>query len=308
MSAAPSVHVVGVSHVDVTVRGHEEWRTPGNGTIRTATALSSLGLRTSIQTCIGADNDGSVLLHHLLDANITIPPGCLTTDPTSTITRSIDTSGRKTRTRHLHLALPTTPIPPAGAVCFGSASTFAGPTAAIVLRLAADASAAGAATFLDTHTHPDLVNHDDARTALRNLLPVVDVLRMSRKDAAWLFPGEHPADIARRLAKSGPTLVMFTLGLHGTVLATANRHVRIGSTPTRPQHDDLTARLITAALGRGLDDLRMRDLRAIGAFCNDTKAARRDPNPVRPHAATPLPLSLVASVMARPIRPEPLRS
>src|SRR5207245_10577704 len=59
------------------------------------------------------------------------------------------------------------------------------------------------------------------RADLEGWLPSVDLVKVSRADLAWLYPGEPPEPVARRWLSYGPALVVVTRGPDGSSAFTA---------------------------------------------------------------------------------------
>lgn len=69
---------------------------------------------------------------------------------------------------------------------------------------------------LDPNVRPDLVG--DRAGYLRRLadwVSLVDLVKVSRADLAWLYPGQPPEQVARQWLTTGPVLVVVTLGAEG---------------------------------------------------------------------------------------------
>jgi fructokinase len=75
---------------------------------------------------------------------------------------------------------------------------------------------------LDPNVRPNVIG--DRLAYLKRLegwLPSVDLVKVSRADLAWLYPGEPLEPVARRWLSYGPALVVVTLGPDGSAAFTA---------------------------------------------------------------------------------------
>ncbi|MEQ8967360.1 MAG: carbohydrate kinase [Azospirillaceae bacterium] len=69
---------------------------------------------------------------------------------------------------------------------------------------------------LDPNIRPTLIPDKAAFTRrLEGWLPLVDIVKVSRADLDWLYPGEDWRAIAARWREAGPALVVVTLGADG---------------------------------------------------------------------------------------------
>ena len=102
---------------------------------------------------------------------------------------------------------------------------------AATVRAAELARAAGARVAFDTNLRLNLWSEDDARSALTEILPLVDIVFPSIEDAAALFGTDSVNAICDRFRTEGADLVVLTLGEKGAVVADANEQVNIAPVP-----------------------------------------------------------------------------
>lgn len=75
---------------------------------------------------------------------------------------------------------------------------------------------------LDPNVRPNVIGDRDAYVKrLEAWLPSVDLVKVSRADLAWLYPGEPLEPVARRWLSYGPALVVVTRGPDGSTAFTA---------------------------------------------------------------------------------------
>lgn len=67
------------------------------------------------------------------------------------------------------------------------------------------------------------------RARLDNLLPMVDVVKVSEEDLAHLYPGADPATACREWQARGPALIVLTLGPAGAIAFSAGATARCSS-------------------------------------------------------------------------------
>ena len=99
----------------------------------------------------------------------------------------------------------------------GSISLLRGSTPATVIA-ACERMRGRALLSLDPNLRPSLILDEPAyRATLETLFGLVDVIKVSAADLAWLAPGRDVADVADDLLDRGPALVAVTLGEHGVL-------------------------------------------------------------------------------------------
>ena len=99
----------------------------------------------------------------------------------------------------------------------GSISLLRGSTPATVLA-ACERMRGRALLSLDPNLRPSLVRDEPAyRAILETLFGLVDVIKVSAADLAWLAPGRDVAAVAVELLDRGPALVAVTLGGAGVL-------------------------------------------------------------------------------------------
>ena len=168
----------------------------------------------------------------------------------------------------------------------------------------------------DPNVRPSVVGDLDAwRARLDELLPHVDLLKISAEDAETLYPGIDPRALARDWLSRGPRLVVVTRGGDGALAMTARQEVerpgrKVGVVDTVGAGDTFQAALLAGLAWGGtvsgdalaaleadaLDTLLARAIEAAAITCTRRGAdlPRRDEITLQtdPAAASPAPRSL----------------
>jgi fructokinase len=220
-----TVLVVGEALVDVVQRaGADPAPHAGGSPFNVAVGLSRLGVHTRLAAQIGHDAYGELLrarletsggeLELLVPAPVRTSSAIVTLAPDGGADYVFDLTWNPE-----HLPHPGE----FDAVHVGSLGTSLAPGAQVVESLVAAADAIGVPVSYDPNVRlavqPD---HDQWRRVFATIAPHAGTLKMSDEDAAVLFPGENPRDLARHLAADG-ALVAITLGGEGAIVATADR-------------------------------------------------------------------------------------
>ena len=108
------------------------------------------------------------------------------------------------------------------ALHFGSYSLMLGRSAGAYERLMRRESGSRIVS-LDPNVRPALFpNRELYRQRIEGLLRYAKLVKASEDDLAWLYPGENSIDIANRLLRDGPSVVVVTLGAEGAIGLTAD--------------------------------------------------------------------------------------
>ncbi len=133
---------------------------------------------------------------------------------------------------------------------------------------------------LDPNVRPGLIAERVAyRDRLEGWVSLVDIVKVSQADLAWLYPDRPPIDAARRWLTRGPSIVVMTRGADGAVglLASATAEVpgiTITVRDTVGAGDSFTSGLLGFLELHGLLDrsalraMSEQDLRACLTFAN----------------------------------------
>jgi fructokinase len=81
---------------------------------------------------------------------------------------------------------------------------------------------------LDPNVRPTLIPDPDAyRQRLEGWVALADLVKVSRADLAWLYPGEPVTTVARRWLDLGPSLLVVTLGPDGCIGMTQDQSFQL---------------------------------------------------------------------------------
>ncbi|MEU0251551.1 carbohydrate kinase [Streptomyces sp. NPDC006184] len=218
--ALPAI-VIGEALVDI-IAGPDGSRRnrPGGSPANVALGLGRLGHPVRLATRVGHDHFGSLVRKHLEGSRVELSPGSVVDAATSTATAVLDAAGAASYTFDITWALSAAVEealrdgPPAH-VHTGSIATALNPGADQVFR-ALHALRASATLSYDPNLRPALLRSAEReRERVEQLVALSDVVKASEEDLAWLHPGESPDRTAARWARSGPALVVLTLGANG---------------------------------------------------------------------------------------------
>jgi fructokinase len=174
-------------------------------------------------------------------------------------------------------------IPERAAVHFGSFSLALEPGASTLEGLMRRESRRRLLS-LDPNVRPGLISDRDAYLRrLEGLVNLADLIKVSRADLAWLYPGQEPEEVAARWLGLGPALVVVTMGKDGSTGFGAALRAS-AATPPVTVVDTVGAgdAFTSAALAflhrhgvldrRGLETLDAAELEALLAFANGIAA------------------------------------
>ncbi|MGP8304062.1 carbohydrate kinase family protein [Streptomyces inhibens] len=197
---------------------------PGGSPANVATALARLEAPVTLITQLGEDRLGRLVREHLVASGVRLQltPGAA--GATSTAVATLDRSGGARYDFRIRWDLPAPPAIPGGSRCLhtGSIATGLDPGAEAVEELLAREREAGTVTIsLDPNVRPALLgSRDQARERIERQVALADVVKVSEEDLDWLHPSHSPVDLARHWQRSGPAVVVVTLGGAGSVAVT----------------------------------------------------------------------------------------
>ena len=118
--------------------------------------------------------------------------------------------------------IPLALLEETGILHFGSISLLRGSTPGAVLSTVQRLKGRALLSF-DPNIRSGLVRDEpEYRSLLDSLFALADIVKVSAADLAWLAPGEPPEDVASRLLKRGPAMVIVTRGSRGVLAMTAS--------------------------------------------------------------------------------------
>jgi fructokinase len=222
---------------------------PGGSPRNTATALTRLGIATSLIAQIGRDEYGDLLLADLaqsgVDTSLVGRPPVKTTVAHGTPsslggTRYRFSTRGRADSKWSKKALPD----------FGSATfcVVAGSLASAITSMAQTfhylfkREAGHRIIVFDPNVRPDLIGTDQnrqiaARTRFDAWITNSTIVKMSAEDAKWLYPGRSYAQVARAILQRGPALVVITNGGRHARAATCRWQITL-KPPRRRQKGD----------------------------------------------------------------------
>jgi fructokinase len=263
---------------------------PGGSPYNVALGLGRLDVPVAFVGRLSTDSFGQLLRDHLDDSQVSLAY-VVDADEATTLAfvhlrddeepeyafYTEGTAGRVLLPEHLPV------IPEGAAMHFGSFSLALEPGASTLEGLMRRESRRRL-LCLDPNVRPGLIPDRDAYLRrLEALVGLVDLVKVSQADLAWLYPGQAPEAAASRWLGLGPALVLVTLGKDGaTAFAAAAR--ADAATPPVTVVDTVGAgdAFTSAALAwlyrhealerRGLETLDAAALEALLAFANGIAA------------------------------------
>lgn len=223
----PYVRVVGEALMDL-VGGADGIYTahPGGSPANVAVDLARMDIPVTFHGRISRDTFGRTLRHHLASNRVDLSGVVPAAEPTTLAVATLDPAGVASydfwttgtadwqwREGELPERLPESTV----ALHTGSLAAWLVPSARPVAALLEREHARGRVTLsLDPNCRPDLMGEPaQSRVWIEHLVTLVDLVKVSGEDLAWLSPGEPPEAVAARWLGLGPALVVVTLGSDG---------------------------------------------------------------------------------------------
>ncbi|MER5969216.1 carbohydrate kinase [Streptomyces sp. NPDC002055] len=280
---------------------------PGGSPANVAVGLARLGAPVTLITQLGEDANGRLLRDHLAASAVpvTVAPGPATA--TSTATAFLDAQGAARYDFRVTWDLPAPPDLPTGTRCLhtGSLATALDPGAEAIEELLTRtrAEARGITISLDPNVRPALLPaRDTARARIERQVALADIVKVSEEDVAWLYPEQDVTAVARRWQRTGPALVVVTLGGAGSLAVTATHTVRRPA-PSITVADTVGAGdAFTAGMLHWLDGAEL-----LGGTSDDAPASLRTLGPDELAALLDLAATTAALTCTRPGANPPTR-
>jgi fructokinase len=229
--AAPAVVVAGDALIDLTptttVRGHLAYEPhPGGSCLNVAVGLGRLGVPTAFLARLSSDAFGQLLRAQLADSGVQ-PSYFIETDDLTTLAAVHLQGGQPTYSFHAQGAadrglLPEhlAPLPEQAALHLGSIALMLEPVAT-TLEWLLRREAGRRVVSLDPNVRPGLISDRVAYLdRFEGWLRLVDILKVSEEDLAWLYPRRSPDDVVAAWHAAGIPLVLVTRGEHGATAST----------------------------------------------------------------------------------------
>lgn len=222
----PRALVIGEALVDVVV--HADGRRtehPGGSPANVALGLARLGRSADLLTWLAPDPYGASVTEHLVASGVRVVTGDRAAVATPVALARLDETGQASYEFDLTWELPrawegdhVAPL----VVHTGSIATTLQPGGPAVLREVSARRATSTVTY-DPNARPALMGTPaEALAVVDEFVRVADVVKASDADLQWLYPGREPGEVAAEWARSGPAVVVVTLGEHGALAATAS--------------------------------------------------------------------------------------
>ncbi|MFC0531391.1 carbohydrate kinase family protein [Phytohabitans kaempferiae] len=274
---APRIRVVGEALVDLVgdTSGRVFTAHPGGSPANVAVDLARLDIPVTLHGRIGPDAFGRLIRAHLAGNGVDLGGVVAAQEPSSLAVATISGDGEAAydfwttgtadwqwRDGDLPDHLPADTV----ALHTGSLASWLPPSATAVAALLARERIRGTATLsYDPNCRPDLMgDRAGALSLVERLVSLVDVVKVSQDDLAWLLPGQPLERIAQRWLALGPALVVVTLGGGGAYGLNRTGNVRVAALPvtivdTIGAGDAFTAGLLAGLYRSGLLGPRGRD-------------------------------------------------
>ncbi|KUG53866.1 hypothetical protein AVL61_15155 [Kocuria rosea subsp. polaris] len=270
------VLVVGEALMDVVMAAGVPTAHPGGSPANVAVGLARLGCRTSLLTALGRDVLGVALERHFQDEGVRLFPGSIREDePTSSATVALDADGAATYHFDVRWSLPEQDLDQHFDLLHtGSIAAFLAPGASTVRRLFERARPSTLLSF-DPNIRPQLLpERADTVKAFHAMADLVDIVKLSDEDAAWLWPGRDVHTVLDELLARGAGLIVITRGAQGALLATGVHRCDLPAAPTTVKDtvgagDSYMAALLSLIIGAGRLPRDHQELKTLG-----TTAAR----------------------------------
>ena len=225
--------VIGEALTDVVVADGVETDHPGGSPFNVAITLGRLGNEVALLTALGDDIRGAEIAGRLDAAGVTLIPASRRRGATSTARAHLQPNGSAQYEFDIDWSLPSELDLASTAVTHsGSIAAFLEPGASTVAELLRERGARSLIT-LDPNIRPALVGaHAEALARVEALMQLVDLVKLSDEDAAWLYPDLAEAEVLGHLIQLGPRVAVMTRGGSGSLLATAADLVEVPAPPT----------------------------------------------------------------------------
>ncbi len=205
---------------------------PGGSPYNVAVGLGRLGAPVSFLGRVSTDRFGRMLRAHLRDSRVSLDLLATGDEPTTLAIVHVGTGEpeysfyAEATADRLLLPEHLKPLPDGAPLHLGSISLLLEPAASTLEGLMRRESRQRLIT-LDPNVRPGLV--DDAESFRRRVegwVELVDVVKVSEADLAWLHPGTAPEDAAKAWLDAGAVLVLVTFGTEGALAMTGQGTVR----------------------------------------------------------------------------------
>jgi fructokinase len=212
---------------------------PGGGPFNTAIALGRLGVPVGFLGTLSHDDYGSLLAGLLIEAGVDMSLVRWSDAPTPLAVVHRQDDGKSTYSFYLS-GTSLTDLPPEAvpalpddvcAIHVGTLGLAIDPPAAAYEALL-EREAGRRTIILDPNVRPAVFGDQISyRARFERLAGFADVVKLSERDAAWIYPELERADILERVLGLGPRLVAMTMGTLGAVAASREGQARVPAVP-----------------------------------------------------------------------------
>ncbi|HEX5858581.1 MAG TPA: carbohydrate kinase [Microbacterium sp.] len=265
MTAGPDarVVVVGEALVDIVHRADGTVdEAPGGSPANVALTLGRLGRSPRLLTRLADDAHGRAVRAWLEASGVAVD--AVDAPRTATATAHLDAAGAATYDFDIEWALGAASIADADVLHVGSVAALLEPGAGDVSRLVDELRGRATVTY-DPNIRPSLLpDAGAARVLVDALVRRADVVKASDEDLRWLHPDDEPEEVAARWQRSGPAVVVVTLGAEGAYAVTASGVTRVPGVETAVidtvgAGDTFMGALIDSLIAAGLAGAARRD-------------------------------------------------
>ena len=235
--------VAGEALVDLVEAGGMLRAVPGGGPFNTAIALGRLGLPVAYLGTLSHDDYGGVLAGLLGDASVDLSLVRATDAPTpvAVVSKHAGDGGNSYAFQLAGTAFADFPAASLPAIPNQAVALHVGTLAlavdppATTYRLLVEREADKRTIVFDPNIRPAVFGAAEAyRPRFEQLCRLSTVVKMSRDDAVWIYPGYEPTEVIERVLGFGSRMIAVTLGAEGAMAASA-----VGRTQLRADHVDV---------------------------------------------------------------------
>jgi fructokinase len=213
---------------------------PGGSAYNVAITLARLGADVALAARTGRDRFGRMLEAKARDAGVSFDRWQVVGEPTTLAVATLDAAGGAEYDFYLDATAGpgwddtlADLISGSGALHLGSLSSWRPPSASVLQALQRRAYDAGMLVSYDPNVRPALISDQATVTAsIERCIASAHLVKASDEDAAFLYRGDAPADVAARWCRLGPSVVVFTCGPDGAVAY--NQHGELARVPGEP--------------------------------------------------------------------------
>lgn len=271
------VVVAGEAVVDLVEAGPRTWTShPGGSPANVAVGLARLGVPTGFLGRLSGDAFGRLLRAHLADAGVDLGLTVRAPEPSTLAVASLDPAGVASYDFWVEGTADWQWTPQELQVPDGVAALHTG---SMALELEPGAShlldlleRLAGQVLLSYDPNVRLARRGDRETgleAVEEVVALVDVVKASSEDVAWLLPGEPLERVLRRWRDLGPALVVLTDGAGGALALGSGQVLRVAPEPVDVVDTVGAGDAFTAGLLAGLDDAGLLDRAALEAADDD---------------------------------------